>query len=51
MNSGDASKVLDTLAALSTTANFSVGCYCDDENRCHRGILRQLLKERGAEVK
>jgi len=51
MNSGDASKVLDTLAALSATTNFSVGCYCDDENRCHRSILRQLLKDRGAEVK
>jgi uncharacterized protein YeaO (DUF488 family) len=51
MNSGDASKVLDTLAALSNTTDFSVGCYCDDENRCHRGILRQLLKDRGAAVK
>ena len=48
MNSGDASKMLDTLAALSATANFSVGCYCEDENRCHRSVLRQLLAERGA---
>jgi uncharacterized protein YeaO (DUF488 family) len=51
MNSGDASKVLDTLAALSKTTDFSVGCYCDDENRCHRSILRQLLKDRGATVR
>jgi uncharacterized protein YeaO (DUF488 family) len=51
MNNGDASKVLDTLAALSNTTNFSVGCYCDDENRCHRSILRQMLKDRGATVK
>ena len=50
MNHGDASKVLDTLAALSATSNFSVGCYCEDENRCHRSVLRQLLAERGAEV-
>ncbi|CAD6526615.1 DUF488 domain-containing protein [Paraburkholderia sabiae] len=50
MNHGDASKVLDTLAALSATSNFSVGCYCEDENRCHRSVLRQLLAERGAQV-
>jgi uncharacterized protein YeaO (DUF488 family) len=48
MNHGDASKVLDTLAALSATASFSVGCYCEDENRCHRSVLRELLAERGA---
>ncbi|CAB3767920.1 DUF488 domain-containing protein [Paraburkholderia solisilvae] len=51
MNRGDASKVLDTLAALSTTTDFSVGCYCDNENRCHRSILRQLLTDRGASVR
>jgi uncharacterized protein YeaO (DUF488 family) len=41
---------LDLLAALSRTTNFSVGCYCEDETRCHRSILRQLLNERGAKV-
>ncbi|MGC2968786.1 DUF488 domain-containing protein [Paraburkholderia aspalathi] len=51
MNGGDASKVLDLLAALSKTTNFSVGCYCEDENRCHRSILRQLLDERGALIR
>jgi uncharacterized protein YeaO (DUF488 family) len=51
MNSGDASKVLDTLAALSKTTDFSVGCYCHNENRCHRSILRELLKDRGAAVR
>jgi uncharacterized protein YeaO (DUF488 family) len=50
MNAGDASKVLDLLAALSKTSNFSVGCYCDDERRCHRGILRQMLADRGAVI-
>jgi uncharacterized protein YeaO (DUF488 family) len=50
MNNGDASKVLDTLAALSATANFSVGCYCENESRCHRSVLRQLLAERGARL-
>jgi uncharacterized protein YeaO (DUF488 family) len=41
---------LDLLAALSQTTHFSVGCYCDDESRCHRSVLRALLAERGAEV-
>jgi uncharacterized protein YeaO (DUF488 family) len=41
---------LELLAALSHTADFSVGCYCEDENRCHRSILRQLLVEHGAKV-
>ena len=41
---------LDLLAALSHHANFSVGCYCEDEARCHRSILRALLIERGARV-
>jgi uncharacterized protein YeaO (DUF488 family) len=48
MKQSGAEKILDLLAALSHTANFSLGCYCQDENRCHRSILRQLLAERGA---
>ena len=44
------SRTLDLLAALSHQTNFSVGCYCADERRCHRSILRALLLERGAEV-
>jgi uncharacterized protein YeaO (DUF488 family) len=43
-----ASRTLDLLAALSRTANFSVGCYCEDETRCHRSVLRELLAARGA---
>ena len=46
----DASRVLDLLAALSHGANFSVGCYCADESRCHRSVLRELLRERGARL-
>ena len=38
------------LAALSTHASFSVGCYCEDEARCHRSVLRALLAEAGARV-
>lgn len=41
-------RLLDLLAALSRQTNFSVGCYCADENRCHRSILRQLLSDHGA---
>ena len=48
MNRSDASKVLDLLAALSHRTNFSVGCYCEDEKRCHRTVLRALLEKRGA---
>jgi len=50
MASPSASRVLDLLAALSQSADFSVGCYCEDESRCHRSILRRLLKERGAKL-
>ena len=46
----DASRSLDLLAALSRGANFSVGCYCEDEARCHRSLLRGLLAERGADI-
>ena len=45
-----ASQALDVLAALSRSANFSVGCYCENESRCHRSQLRALLVERGAEL-
>lgn len=41
---------LELLAVLSHSANFSVGCYCEDEDRCHRSILRQLLVASGAQV-
>jgi len=41
---------LELLAALSHTANFSVGCYCEHEDRCHRSILKQLLTDLGAKV-
>jgi uncharacterized protein YeaO (DUF488 family) len=50
MASPENSRVLDLLAALSHGTDFSVGCYCDDEARCHRSLLRQLLVERGAKV-
>jgi len=42
---------LELLAVLSRTTNFSVGCYCENEERCHRSILEQLLIDAGARVK
>lgn len=50
MAAPDASRALDLLAALSHQANFSVGCYCAEESRCHRSILRLLLAERSARL-
>lgn len=50
MKRPEASRVLDALAALSHGADFSVGCYCENEARCHRSILRELLAERGAAI-
>ena len=48
MSRAESSRVLDLLAALSHQINFSVGCYCNEEQHCHRSVLRQLLAERGA---
>lgn len=50
MNAADPARTLDLLAALSHSADFSVGCYCEDETRCHRSVLRALLNERGAKL-
>jgi uncharacterized protein YeaO (DUF488 family) len=47
MKSPDPRAVLEALAALSHQADFAVGCYCADEARCHRSVLRELLAERG----
>ena len=47
----EASHVLELLARLSHETNFSVGCYCENEERCHRSLLRKLLVEKGAKVK
>lgn len=48
MSRPENSRILDLLAALSHQVNFSVGCYCHDEQRCHRSVLRQLLAEHDA---
>lgn len=43
-------RLLSLLAALSHQTNLSVGCYCENEGRCHRSVLRELLKEQGARL-
>ena len=48
MSSPDNTRTIELLALLSHTADFSVGCYCEDESHCHRSVLRMLLAERGA---
>ena len=50
MKRPEASRLLALLAALSRTSDFSVGCYCEDETRCHRSVLRELLEEQGASL-
>ena len=50
MSAPDAGKLLDLLAALSHRTELSLGCYCEDERRCHRSVLRALLAERGADL-
>jgi uncharacterized protein YeaO (DUF488 family) len=47
----EAKRDLDLLAALSHQTHFAIGCYCPDEARCHRSILRALLEQRGADLK
>jgi uncharacterized protein YeaO (DUF488 family) len=50
MSRPENSKELDLVAALSHQTNLSLGCYCENETRCHRSILRELLMERGAKL-
>jgi uncharacterized protein YeaO (DUF488 family) len=50
MKKPEAAHLLDMLAAFSHQTSFSLGCYCEDERRCHRSLLRSLLAQRGAEI-
>jgi uncharacterized protein YeaO (DUF488 family) len=50
MKRPEAARLLDLLAALSRHTDLAVGCYCEDEARCHRSVLRQLLAEHGARL-
>ncbi|MBV1789497.1 DUF488 family protein [Marinobacterium sp. D7] len=46
----EASRSLELLVAFSKQSNFAIGCYCEDESRCHRSVLRAVLAERGADI-
>lgn len=50
MKTPTARRDLDLLAAMSHHTDFSLGCYCEDESRCHRSLLRDLLAARGADI-
>ena len=50
MKQPHATHLLDMLAALSHQSSFAVGCYCADESRCHRSLLRELMSQRGADI-
>jgi uncharacterized protein YeaO (DUF488 family) len=50
MKRPSAARLLDLLAAFSQHVAFSVGCYCADEARCHRSVLKALLEEHGARI-
>ena len=50
MKASGPTRDLDVLAAISHQTDFSIGCYCDDESRCHRSILRSLLEKREADL-
>ena len=51
MGQPEKARLLDLLAALSHQTDLAVGCYCEDEARCHRSVLRELLGERGAVIR
>ena len=51
MKDPKAQRLIALLAVLSRDADFSVGCYCVDESRCHRSLLRELLRDAGAAIK
>ena len=50
MKRPEAARLLTLLASFSYTTNFSVGCYCENEARCHRTVLKTLLQEHGADL-
>src|SRR4051794_3417410 len=50
MNEPAARRLIETLATLSHGANFSVGCYCENFERCHRSVLKELLTAAGARI-
>jgi uncharacterized protein YeaO (DUF488 family) len=50
LSSSETQKIIELLVTLSRQTNFSIGCYCEDEARCHRSILKAVLQEKGATI-
>ena len=50
MKKQPAARFLELVVAMSREANLSVGCYCEDEARCHRSVLRAILEDHGAKL-
>ena len=50
MSASEKRRLLDLLAVMSHSTDFSVGCYCEEESRCHRSLLGELLREHGADL-
>ena len=50
MTATENARTIELLAALSHGSNFSVGCYCENEERCHRSVLKELFMEKGADI-
>ena len=50
MAAPESARTIELFAMLSRQTNFSIGCYCENEARCHRSVLRELLAERGARI-
>ena len=50
MSDPRAERLIELLAALSRKTDFSIGCYCEHEERCHRSLLAELLRSRGAKL-
>jgi uncharacterized protein YeaO (DUF488 family) len=51
MRRPETQRLIALLAAVSRQTNISVGCYCEDQSRCHRSVLRELLAEAGAQIR
>lgn len=51
LSTADNQRLLDLMAAFSKSVDFSIGCYCENETRCHRSILKKVLQDRGAVIR
>ncbi|MGZ5032137.1 MAG: DUF488 domain-containing protein [Usitatibacter sp.] len=50
MAAPDRQRLLEVFARLSHGSDFSMGCYCERPDRCHRSLLAKMLAEHGAAI-